>query len=478
VSVFKSAIPVICSAKTSCPVTGKEAGTGKFFATVIRLAVLATLWLAQTPAAAPGADNALTREELAMRLVSEARVPDLVAYAYRENPALQEHRQAWRAAVERYRVATGYPDPQLTVTYFPDPIETRLGPQDWNAALSQPIPFPGKLTQAGRVVATDAEIARLRLDQAARELTASVRESFYELYYIRTGREVVARNEELLAHLRKVGETAYAEDRAALMDMVKAQSQSGQLRYDALLLEELEGTERTRLNGLLNRPPDAAIGPLRPEPFAPLLHPLEALYTLAETHQETLRIAGLGVARADEQVKLARYQSLPDFRVGLFYAAIGSPDVAMKPDNAGDDAVGVQFGLSLPLWFGKSRGRMDQARAERARAQAARQTHLNDIRTRIHATYFKMKNARRLVALYQNELLPQATRAMATAETWFRQGQSSFSDFIETQSVVYNFQLSLARARADYGKVMARLEQLVGHPLTGRPGNDDGQGAP
>lgn len=443
------------------------------------LALLATLWFAQATTAAEGAaDSAVGREELEARLVSEARVPDLVAYAYLQNPALQERRQAWRAALERYRVETGFPDPQLTVTYFPEPIETRLGPQDWNATLSQPIPFPGKLTQVGRVVATDAEIARLRLDQAARELTASVRESFYELFYIRTGREVVAHNTELVAQLRKVGESAYAEDRAALVDMVKAQSQTGQLRYDALLLEELEGAERTRLNGLLNRPPDAAIGALRPESFAPIAYPLEELYTLAEAHQETLRIAGLGVARADEQVKLARYQSLPDFRVGLFYAAIGSPDVPVRPRDAGDDAVGVQFGLTLPLWFGKSLGRMDQARAERAQAQAARQTQLNDIRTTIHATYFKLENARRLVDLYQNELLPQASRAMETAETWFRQGQSSFSDFIETQSLVYNFQLSLARAQADYGKVLARLEQLVGHSLTRRPADDEGQGTP
>lgn len=475
VSVSMFAIEVISPGKTSWRVPGKGPATGKFCAAAIGLLLWSILWLAQT---APAADSAATREQLEARLLSGARLPDLVAYAYRENPALQEPREAWRAAVERYRVETGYPDPQLTVTYFPDPIETRLGPQDWNATLSQPIPFPGKLTQAGRVVATEAEIARLRLDQAVRELTAAVRESFYELYYIRTGREVVARNEELVAHLRKAGETAYAEDRAALVDMVKAQSQIGQLRYDALLLEELEGAERTRLNGLLNRVPDAAIGPLQPEPLAPIVYPLETLYTLAETHQETLQIAGLGVARADEQVKLARYQSLPDFKVGLFYAAIGSPDVAVAPEDAGDDAVGVQFGLSLPLWFGKSRGRLEQARAERARAKAARQAHLNDIRTRIHAAYFKMENARRLVDLYQNELLPQAVRAMETAETWFGEGQSSFADFIEAQSVAYNFQLSLARARADYGKGLARLEQLVGHPLTRRPAGDVPQGTP
>jgi len=55
---------------------------------------------------------------------------------------------------------------------------------------------------------------------------------------------------------------------------------------------------------------------------------------------------------------------------------------------------------------------------------------------------------------------------MEIAETWYREGESSFSDFVETQAVYYNFQLSLARANADYGKYLARLEQLVGQTIT------------
>ena len=58
---------------------------------------------------------------------------------------------------------------------------------------------------------------------------------------------------------------------------------------------------------------------------------------------------------------------------------------------------------------------------------------------------------------------------MEIAETWYREGQASFSDFVETQAVYYNFQLALARANADYGKVLASLEQVVGQTITMRP---------
>ncbi|MDH3601476.1 MAG: TolC family protein, partial [Candidatus Tectomicrobia bacterium] len=257
-----------------------------------------------------------------------------------------------------------------------------------------------------------------------------------------------------------------ADNRAALIDVMKALSQTGQIRYDAILLDELELTEITRLNSLLNRPPQAAIGQLAVPSLQPLPYSLDELYQLAVTHQEEIRIAEQGVSRAEAQIDLARYHSYPDFKVGLFYAAIGNPDVPQRPPDAGDDALGVQFGLTLPLWIGKNQGRVNRARAERARAEAVRQSRINASNTHIHMAYFRLHNARRLVDLYQTELLPQATQSLEIAETWFQEGQSSFTDYIEAQSIWYNFQLTLARAQADYGKQLAGLERLIGYPLT------------
>ena len=90
-------------------------------------------------------DN-LFREKVALE--------DLIHYALQKNPSIRAVREAWRATVENFRVVTGYPDPQLMVSYYPEPIETRLGPQDWNVNLSQKIPLPGKLSKAGEVVET------------------------------------------------------------------------------------------------------------------------------------------------------------------------------------------------------------------------------------------------------------------------------------------------------------------------------------
>ncbi len=396
----------------------------------------------------------------------QTSLADLVNRAIKANPKIDQARNVWRAAIEKYSVVTGLPDPQLMVSYFPDPIETRLGPQDWNVSLSFTIPYPGKLSRRGIVARTDARLAQLKLDKTIRDVVVAVRESVHELTYIRQAQQIADANAELLDHLRKVSETAHAQDRAAFIDVIRAQSQTGQIRYDKLLLNGLEQAEVARLNALLDRPPDSPIAPLVPETLRPILYTLNQIYTLAGTHQEEIRIKDAQVDRAVAREDVARNTNRPNFKIGLFYAAIGDPDVRTPPPDAGDDALGVQFGISIPLWIRKNQGRVAGAKANVRAARAARRDRVNQTRADIRRLFFRLTTAKQTLTLYRDELLPQAARTITLAETWFREGQTSFSNFVEAQAVWYNFNLALARARADYGKFLARLEKMTGRSLT------------
>lgn len=397
---------------------------------------------------------------------TQTSLADLVNHAISANPKIDQARNVWRAAIEKYSVVTGLPDPQLMVSYFPDPIETRLGPQDWNVSLSFQIPYPGKLARQGAVAQTDARLAQLNLDKTVRDVVVAVRESVHELTYIRQAQQVADSNAELLDHLRKVSETAHAQDRAAFIDVIRAQSQTGQIRYDKLLLSGLEQAETARLNALLDRPPDTPIAPLAPETPRPIVYTLNQIYTLAETHQEEIRIKDAQLDRAMAREDLARNTNRPNFKIGIFYAGIGEPDVRTPPPEAGDDALGMQLGISIPLWINKNKGRVAGAKAKVRAAQAARRAVINQTRADIRRLFFRLTTAEQTLALYRDELLPQAAQTITLAETWFREGQSSFSNFVEAQAVWYNFNLALARAQADSGKFLARLEKMAGRSLT------------
>lgn len=389
---------------------------------------------------------------------------DLVDHAFRANPAIDAARHGWKAAVERLRVVTALPDPELSSRYLTDTVGDRGNPRNIEYNLTQAIPFPGKLGKDGKAAEADIKIARLEYDRVARNTTVQVRESFYELTYIRAARRIAEGNKEILSRINALADSAYAANRATFIDIGKAQAQTTQLQYDILLLEELEAAEIARLNALLDRPPGAIIGPLDPEPLRPLSLELDAIYQKAEENQEEIKQAGARVEKAEAQEGRAMLGYLPDFSIGVYIAdtAIRATADEPNPDNKG---FGILAGMTIPLWIDKNIGQVEAARAEAAQARAERKSRVNDTRAEIRGVYFKLRNAERLVELYKNTLMPQATKAMETAESWYRLGQGSLTDYVETQSVWYNFQLAQARAKADHGRALARLEQLVGKSL-------------
>jgi outer membrane protein TolC len=433
--------------------------------------------ICQNPARA--SDTAEKKQaELASSLSTAIRLSDLLTYAYLSSPAITASKKSWQAFIENYRVGKSYPDPQLAATYFPRPIETRLGPQDWSLTLSQVIPFPGTLSQKARVLEADVTISRLKVDKTVKTIVTDVSLAFYELVYIQKAMAVAQANLDLNQQMLQISENAYAEDKALFYDVSKARAQTAQIHYDILLLKELEKTQKTTLNTLLNRPPTALLGHAAGTLPPKVVYSLDEVYELAMLHQEDILLAEEQVNKSEQAMQLTRLETLPSFKLGLFYAGIGDPDVPNPPQDAGDDAVGVQFGMNIPLWSGKNKSRTAQALAEKESAQARKIEAANRVKAVISRLWFKLENAERLITLYEKDLLPQAVSSVQTAETWFKQGQGSFADFLEIQATATNFQLSLERAKADYAKTLVLLEQAAGAVLDAKTGQNTGEKKP
>ncbi len=427
-----------------------------------RLTILLSIGWAFFIAPPIHAQEAMSSDVIENRLAKQLYLSDLLKYAILTNPQITVGKESWKISIEEYRIKKSYPDPQVMTTYYPSPIETRLGPQEWNLTISQTIPFPGKLDQQGQILETETEISRLKLDRTIKTITASITASFYELGYIQTAIRIAKRNYNLAAELLKIGTNAWDDNKALFYDVSKAQAQLAQIKYDILLLEELALSEKANLNGLLNRPPNADLGDIQEPALREVIHDISAIHDLSLKHQEDILIAQKKVEKSEEAIHLSRFKNRPSFKLGLFYASIGDPDVASPPPDAGKDAVGIQFGLSIPIWTGKNNSQTQKALAQRQKAKAEKQAIANQTKARISRLYFKLQNSKRLISLYKNELIPKSIVSVQTAETWFRQGDGSFSDFLEIQATAYNFQLSLARAKADYGKTLAGLEQMTG----------------
>lgn len=386
---------------------------------------------------------------------------DLIAYSYAHNPLILSKKSAFEEARQKVAVAGAWNDPQLSLGFWPGSWSDS-GDQKWTVAINQEVPLPGKTAAARRAAQAGALSNRIAVDAAVRDVITAVNVSFHELGYLRGAQELARQNQAALESMATLAGSAYAGNRAALVDVMKAKSQSAQAALDLVYLMESEKTELARLNALLDRPPDAPVGPLLPAPAEPVAYTLSEIYCLARANNYEILMARAEIAAARAEYDMARYETYPETMLGLMVENT-EPGHGMSEN---ENMVGLELGLSLPVWGAKNSGRRNAALAAVEKALAGERGMTNQTLSMIRETWFKMENARRLVELYRDSLIPQAARSMETARSWYRQGLGSLSDAIEIESSWYSFRLALLRAEADHAGNLASLEGLTGARLT------------
>ena len=413
--------------------------------------------------------QSMGQQELAAiehRLTLSPRLGDLMAYARVKNSALKAAWHSWKAFVEARRLGTAYPDPKLTTTIFPRPMETRLGPQDWNVRFSQPIPFPGLLARRGRVLDANVNLARLQHDQTLKQIFTRIRTHFYELQYLGRALDLAEQNLELNRQMARVLGDAYGRDQSLFYDVSRVEIRRARLENRIRLLKEEWKSRKIRLNALVNRDADAPLGRIAhgesKGPIPSLALDLNGIIEMGFAQGQEIAMAGERIKRAQARLDLAKYEDKPSFSLGLFYAGIGEPETQAQPADAGKDALGVQFGVSLPLWGGKGSSRRAQALAQQNQARALLDARLNQARSRITQIWYRMENARRNFNLHKEQILPRSRQALETAEILFRQGKGQLPELLELQTAVHDFQLAAARFQADYLNGLAELEEWAG----------------
>ena len=388
-------------------------------------------------------------------------LPSLVRVAVDRNPKVKAAKARWQATIEQYPQVTALPDPMFMYGYFLRSVETRVGPQRHRVSFSQAFPYPGTLDAAGEVVKKAIEIERVKHEQVIRDLIVELKLSYHELAYLQRAVELTRQNHGLIASILAIATTRYAEGKATLNDVLKAQSQLAQLEYDLVLLEELQRVEHANINGILSAPSTMSLGKTVPVPYEPLGVGLADIEKQALAKRQELRIAELNVKKAAQRIALAELQTKPMLKLDLMTIETGEALMLDAP-GSGKNPFSIGFGVTIP-WSGlKNSSKIREAQQNREVVTANKHSLEDETKVALRKIYFRLENARRLVELYEATLIPQAGAAVEVAETWHQEGPKSIAGFLETQSVWLNFNLARLRAIADYQQNVARLEKLVG----------------
>lgn len=392
-------------------------------------------------------------------------VEDYVAYAALNNAGLEASFNEWKATLEEIPQARTLPDPRLNYRYFIENVETRVGPQEQAFGLSQTFPWFGELDVKAEMAVEAARVAQAKFNQRRLMLTYNVVSAYAEYAYQIKVIEIVRENRDLVKNLEEIARARFRAGAAEHPAVIRAQVELGRLEDRLRSAEALDLPLRAKLNALLNRASNAPV----PQPALSDLVAADVKRdgldkALLATNPQLLALK-YEVSRTRKGIDLAKTENYPDITLGVDYIDTGKSQFSTAPDE-GDDAVAVGISINLPIWKERNDAVVAEA-LSRFGASTKRQIDLeHTLLAELELALFKYEDAVRQVDLYQNTLLPKAEEALAATLTAFQGDTATFTDLIDAERVMLEFQLQNARAEANGAIRLAQIEMLVGESLS------------
>ncbi|MBI2194685.1 MAG: TolC family protein [Planctomycetes bacterium] len=378
-------------------------------------------------------------------VASVSSLSDLIQQVLERNPEIHAARARWKAVIERYPQAVALPDPMVSYEYsLEEPVEIRFG---------QEFPYPGRRRLEGDLVSKEVEMARLEHEMAVRDAIARLKSSWYGRMHLASAIEVNRQSQDFLTRMVGLASARYALDKTMPADVLMLQARLAELSYDLTAMLEMDAAERAKMNTLMNRSPEADLPgpPFMTSPEVSL--DLDRLYQAAVEGRQEIRLARIGVEKAETNIQRARILNKPTFTGELAYM------------RAEMDDPGFMVGVSVPLWGTRNRARLSEAQHERDAAALGVRALENETMSELKDVYVRWMNANRRRRTFEQQVIPKAEAAMEMARTWYREGQGNLTEFTTALEMWLKASLELHRAVEEIHKSLVLLEQIIGGRL-------------
>ena len=390
----------------------------------------------------------------------------LIAEALDGNPRVRGAFLEYQAARARVPQASTLPNPALSFTQHLAGAQTRVGPQLSSISVSQAFPWFGTLSDRREIAAAQSHIRNQSYAERRAEVVRQVKLAYYDLAYLDQALRITGEEEQLLVHYEALAQARYSQGFGQQQEVVKLQAEVTRVlnRRQELLRQRMDF--EAALNVLANRPLDTPV-PLVEigEPPAVGLDE-QALHDTGLSDRAEIRSALLRIESGGHEVRLARRRYRPDFTVGMAWGNVlgrrDEPGRTNPPPGNGRDTYSLTFGASIPVFRSSYDAGVREASARLSAAEEAYQDAANGVAFAVRSTAFRLTTIEGQLALFEAALLPQAEQALSATEEAYSAGVTGVLELLDSEEMLLDVRLGLARLQADYMKALAEMERAIG----------------
>lgn len=395
-------------------------------------------------------------------VAQRVQVDDLVRQALESNPEILAAQKRYEAARQRPVQASALPDPMISPGYnsngapWPGALLGTEPTSNIGIMMSQEIPYPGKRKLAGSIASKEAEAEFEAYQQVQLAVMSRLKQAYHRLAFTYSALEVLERNLALLRKLHGIGEIRYSVGKTEQQDVLRSQTQMALLETRRIPLEREIRAREAEINSLLNHAPGTPLG--RPVDLAPLVltASLEELYATAKENSPMIRRDEKMIQRSELAVNAARKEYYPDITLNGGYYNMGRmPDMYM-----------FRADIKVPLyWFRKQRPNVTEQANELVQARRTLQATTHNLEFRIQDDYSMAEAALKLVTLYRETVIPQASLTLESSLSSYETGKVDFLTVLSNYITILEYEMNYYEQLQNAYLALARLEEMTGRRL-------------
>jgi outer membrane protein TolC len=379
-----------------------------------------------------------------------ASVDELLALVRQLNPDLAAAALDREEAVSKVGPAGALDDPTLTLAHD-------QGFRQTTAAISQDIPLWGKRELRASVAQEDANAAKGRQGDVAKQLEEQVKVAFAQYYAADQALRVTHEIHGLLHTLSGAVRAGYAQGVGSQSDAIRTELEQNRLEIELASLERDAEIAKAKINALIGRPANAPLAKpirLRKPPSADGLS-LDELTARATDANPTLTSARAEIAAAEGERELVRKSYYPDVTVSV--------GVDSLPNMSPQAMIGL--GIKIPLQWGTREAEERSAVAKRSAARSRLEGTLLKIESDLQSEIATLRLAERSETLLKSTLLPQSEAAYRAALASYQQGAGDLTPVLDAAHKQLELRVELLRDGTDEQMATATIERLIGGDL-------------
>jgi cobalt-zinc-cadmium efflux system outer membrane protein len=414
----------------------------------------------------------ITRAQSATGPAPTLTLDQLQQMALANNPTLAQAQAGVRAAAGRTRQASLWPNP--TIGYMGEEIRGgSFGGGQQGVFVQQDVILGGKLGLARRVLAAEGDEAAAEAGEQRLRVENGVRIAFYQSLAAQNMVEVRAKLSALAQDAVETTRQLFNVGQADQPDVLQAQVEGDQAAL-AVLTEQQEQLRAWRVLAAVVGQPELPLarlaGNLADLPDVNAGHILQTILH----DSPAVKIAQLGVTRADAEIASARRAAVPDLFLRAGYANNLEQVNPGQPQSVGSEAF-AELGVNLPI-FNRNQGNVAAATADRERAAAEVQRVALVLRQMAAPILQDYASSRTMAQSYQSSTLPHARQAYDLYLQKYNEGAAAYPQVLIAQRTLFQLEASYISALENVQINAATLQGLLltdGLDLPATPGELD-----